>query len=137
MVLYNINKILTLQKKAIRVITNSSHSAHTGPLFTSTRILPFDKLLTYNCLLFLHSIAYNYSPKTFNNAWQKNAERDTGHDMRNQDFYTLPNVRIEQFRKFPNYLLPLEWNKLGDNFRLQHNRTTFRIALFDYLLEDL
>jgi hypothetical protein len=63
----NINKILTLQKKAIRVITNSPHSAHTGPLFSSTRILPFDKLLTYNRLLFMHSIAYNYSPKTFNN----------------------------------------------------------------------
>jgi hypothetical protein len=85
----------------------------------------------------MHSIAYNYSPKTFNNTWQTNAERDTGHDLRNQVFFTLPNVRIKQFRKFPNYLLPLEWNKLSDNFRLQQNRTTFRIALFDYLLEDL
>jgi hypothetical protein len=133
----NINKILVLQKKAIRIMTMSSYSAHTGPLFLSNNILPFDKLLSFNKLMFMHSVAYNYAPPAFDNTWMINAERNTGHHLRNQDFFTLPNVRIEQFRKFPLYALPLEWNNLSDNIRLQHNRTTFKIALFDHLLESI
>ncbi len=133
----NINKILVLQKKAIRIMTMSSYSAHTGPLFLSNNILPFDKLLSFNKLMFMHSVGYNYSPPAFDNTWMINAERNTGHHLRNQDIFTLPNVRIEQFRKFPLYALPLEWNNLSDNIRLQHNGTTFKIALFDHLLESI
>ncbi len=33
--------------------------------------------------------------------------------------------------------LPFEWNNLSENIRLQHNKTTFKIALFDYLEESI
>jgi hypothetical protein len=57
-----LNKITLLQKKAIRIITKSKASAHTAPLFYNSNILPFDKILTLNKHLFMHSIAFNYSP---------------------------------------------------------------------------
>jgi hypothetical protein len=133
----NLNKIFVLQKKAIRIITNSPYLAHTNPLFLANDILPFDKLLTYNRLMFMHSVAYNYAPPSFDNTWLINADRNTGHNLRNQEYFSLPNVRIEQFRKFPLYALPLEWNYLSENIRLHHNRTTFKIALHDHLLESL
>jgi hypothetical protein len=135
--LANINRILLLQKKAIRIIYNSHYNAHTTPLFLENKILPFDKLIKLHRLLFMHSIAYDYAPTTFANTWTKNNARNTGHDLRNHDYFTLPLVRIESFRKFPIYSLAYEWNSLGDNIRLQHNRTTFKIALMDELINSL
>jgi hypothetical protein len=82
----------------------------------------------------MHSIAYEYAPATFENTWTKNNTRNTGHDLRNHNFFTLPVVRIESCRKFPIYSLANEWNNLGDNIRLQQNRTTFIIALMDELI---
>jgi hypothetical protein len=43
----NIHKLLLLQKKIIRIITNSSYSAHTEPLFQKLNILPLEKVI--NC----------------------------------------------------------------------------------------
>ncbi len=128
---------MLLQKKAIRVISKVNYNTHTTPLFLENKILPFDKLIKLHKLLFMHSIAYEYAPATFENTWTKNNTRNTGHDLRNQDYFTLPIVRIESFRKFPLYSLANEWNNLGDNIRLQHNRTTFRVALMDELISSL
>ncbi len=133
----NITRILIMQKKAIRTVTNAPYNAHTNPLFLELNVLPFDKLITLNRLLFMHAIAYNYAPKTFDNTWITNAERNIGHDLRNNDFFVMPQVRIELFRRFPLYALPHELNILGENIRLQHNRTTFKIALTDFLLSSL
>jgi hypothetical protein len=85
----------------------------------------------------MHAIAYNYAPNTFANIWITNAERNTGHDLRNTDFFVMPHVRIDLFHRFPLYALPHEWNNLGENIRLQHNQTTFKIALTDFLLSTL
>jgi hypothetical protein len=85
----------------------------------------------------MHSIAYNYAPQSFDETWPRNADRDTGYALRNQDFFVLRQVRIEQFRKLPIYSLPNEWNNLNEGIRLQNNRTTFKIALYNYLLESI
>ncbi len=110
-----LNSITLLQKKAIRIISKAHYNAHTTPLFLENKILPFDKLITLHRLLFMHSIAYKYAPPTFNNSWIKNNARNVGHNLRNQDYFTLPAVQIESYRKFPFYALAHEWNNLGDN----------------------
>jgi len=61
----NIDKIFIMQKKAIRVITNSDYRAHTDQLFKKLQILPFAKIIEQAKLLFMHSVYYNYAPKSF------------------------------------------------------------------------
>ncbi len=46
-------------------------------------------------------------------------------------------IRIEHFRRNPLVSLPFAWNELPDELRFQHNRTTFKIALNDYLFEKI
>jgi hypothetical protein len=72
----------------------------------------------------MHSVGYSFAPHTFDNIWLTNVECNIGHNLRNRDFFIMAYVRIELFPKFHNYALPLEWNSLGENIRLQHNRTT-------------
>ncbi len=78
-------------------MTNSLYLAHTNLLFLKNGILPFDKLFIQNKLHFMHSIVYNYAPQSFDETWPINADRDTGYALRNQDFFVLRQVRIEQF----------------------------------------
>jgi hypothetical protein len=61
----DINRIFLQQKKAIRIITNSSYNAHTAPLFERLHILPLDKVITQAKLSFMHTIYYEYAPASF------------------------------------------------------------------------
>jgi hypothetical protein len=91
----NINRVIKVQKKAIRIITNSNYNEHTGPLFKNLGILRLDKLIEQAKLTFMHSITYNYAPLTFANTWIKNNDRNTGHNLRNDEDYLLPHPRVE------------------------------------------
>jgi hypothetical protein len=84
----------------------------------------------------MHSVEYNYTPRTFLNTWRKNNERNTGHALRNEADYVLPFPRIEFFKKIPLYSLPAAWNAAGD-IRFHQNRTTFKIALKEQLLAEM
>jgi hypothetical protein len=132
----NITRILKLQKKAIRIITNSNYNAHTNTLFFEQGILPFDKIITFNKLMFMHAIAYNYNITSFKNIWSTNQQRNLEMNLRNINDFILPPIRREILRKFPIYSLPWEWNHCGD-VKLQRNRTTFKIQLMYDLFQSI
>jgi hypothetical protein len=124
----NFNQIKLIQKKAIRIITNSSYTAHTAPLFAQLQILPYELIVRQSKLLFMHSVEYNYAPSSFVDVWTKNYVIQGDRPLRNADDFTLPNHRTELFKKSPLYTLPLEWNNL-DATKYIRNRVTFKTAL--------
>ena len=128
-----INKIVLMQKKAIRAITNSKANSHTEPLFSSLKILPYHKIIYKAQLIFFHSIHYNYAHPTFTNSWKKNSERNTQHELRNSNEYQIPPAKLSMFTRFPLYTLPTNWNSAGI-ITCYNNPTTFKIALNDELL---
>ncbi len=125
----NLNRILKLQKKAIRIISNANASAHMEQLFLNHNILSFDKLITQGRLHLMHSIINEYCPDSFLNIFNNNASRNNGHNLRNASDLVLPQPRIELFKKMLLYTLPLTWNNLNITIKAQTNKTTFRIAL--------
>jgi hypothetical protein len=131
----NLNKILLVQKKAIRVITKENYNAHTAPLFKKLGILPFDKLLIQAKLNFMHAIEYNYAPSTFSSTFTKNNDRNIDHNLRNVNDFLIPFARIDLFKKIPLYSFPKAWNDDIGDLRFQRNKITFQIALKDHLLE--
>ena len=133
---HNFNQIKLIQKKAIRIITRSTYTAHTDPLFAQLQILPYELILKQAKLLFMHSIEYDYAPTSFRGIWIKNYLNQGDRPLRNADDYALPNPRTELFKKSPLYTLPLEWNNLDEN-RYIRNRTTFKTALKYNLLSSL
>jgi hypothetical protein len=133
---HNFNQIKLIQKKAIRIITNSTYTAHTAPLFAQLQILPYEIIIKQAKLLFMHSIEYNYAPPSFLGIWTKNYIIQGDRPLRNADNYTLPNPRTELFKKSQLYTLPLEWNMLDEN-RYIRNRTTFKTALKYMLLNSV
>jgi len=132
----NKNKISKIQKKAIRVMTQSNYNAHTLPLFISHKILPFEKILKQGKLNFMHSIYYNYAPISFENIWVKNEERLGDYNLRNDNLFMLPLPRIELFKRLTFYSLPSEWNSAGELIYYE-NKITFKHALREKLFEEL
>jgi hypothetical protein len=130
----NINRIFLQQKKAIRIITNSSYNAHTAPLFERLHILPLEKVITQAKLTFMHTIYYEYAPASFTDTWQTQAQRNPELNLRNATDFYLPFPRIELFKRLPLYSLPSTWNS-HDTVRYYRNRTTFNIALRELLTE--
>ncbi len=49
----------------------------------------------------VHEYEYGHA-----NTWTKNNQRETQHNLRNNDDFTLPMARIEFFKKIPLYSLP-------------------------------
>ena len=118
------------------VMSQSNYNAHTLPLFISHKILPFEKILKQGKLNFMHSIYYNYAPKSFNNVWVKKEERLGDYNLRNDDLFMLPLPRIELFKRLTFYSLPAEWNSAGELIYYE-NKITFKHALREKLFEEL
>ena len=133
----NRQKILKIQKKAIRIMTNSTYNAHTNPLFKTHKILPYDLLIKQAQLTFMHSIEHNLAPSSFINTWQRNNVRENQPNLRNANEFYLPQPRTETFKKSTFYALPAAWNSLTPYLKLQPNKLTFKWALKAYLLEEL
>jgi hypothetical protein len=132
----NKSKLAKIQKKAIRLMTNSRYNAHTAELFLINNILPFDQILKQGRLIFMHAINFNYAPVSFRNIWIKNELRPHDAVLRNNDLFKLPHPRIEIFKRFPIYALPEEWNNAG-NLIYYENQITFRHALRNMLCEEI
>lgn len=132
----NLKRITILQNKVIRIINEANYNDHCAPLFRSSLILPFEQLLLYCKLSFMHSIYYSYAPQTFSGYFVTRADRNINYNLRDTDCYVLPTVRIELFRRFPLYNFPLIWNSAGD-ITFQPNRFTFQTALKEQLFDSL
>jgi hypothetical protein len=64
---FNINRILKVEKKAIRRINKSNYNEHTAQLFRNPiTSLPFDKIMEQAKLTFMRSIEINYAPRAAN-----------------------------------------------------------------------
>jgi hypothetical protein len=133
----NQKRILTFQKKAVRIRNKKSANSHTLPLFLASNILPFDMILLYNKLCFVHSVFYKYAPKSLHDMFSTNAARNINYELRNEHELVIPFARIEWFKKYPLYTLPSAWNELGLELTHQSNKCTFSIVLKEYLFNKL
>jgi hypothetical protein len=130
---FNLNKLMVQQKKAVRIISDVPYNEHTAPLFINHGILRLDLLITHAKLIFMHSIKYQYCPKSFRNTFVTNPPDEMPYELRNVDDFIMPRARIELLKRIPIFTLPLEWNNSGD-LRYYQNKTTFKITLKETLL---
>ena len=124
----NVRKVTVLQKKAIRIIENANYNDHTAPLFIQSGILPFEKILLNQKILFMHGIIHKHNNRTFENIWRTNEEREIGIDLRNANDLTLPTPHFEGFKKFPIFDFAKSWNEIGD-MKYQSNFSIFKTWL--------
>ena len=61
----NLNRLILLHKKVIRILCNVTFDAHTSPLFKSSNLLKFNYIYLLNLGKFMFSYKSNLLPKSF------------------------------------------------------------------------
>ena len=69
-----LDKLIKIQKWAIRSITNSHYRAHTAPLFAQLNLLTIKDIYTLNLGTFMYRFSINDLPIAFKNFFSKRSE---------------------------------------------------------------
>ena len=68
---FNSNRLSKLQKRAVRIITNSKYNAHTEPLFKTLNLLKIDDIFRFNAIKFYYKYTKGDLPLYFSNIFTR------------------------------------------------------------------
>jgi hypothetical protein len=118
----HINKLTILQKRVIRIITNSGFRDHTRPLFNTLRIIHMDDLFTYLCSVYIFKCIKIIFPRSFLDIlnyftdYNSNAPRSSTRASLTRSI-NVPlcrttlrqkQLRFQSIKLYNNFLMPLE-----------------------------
>ena len=134
----NKKRIINIQKRAIRTITKSYHTAHTEPRMKNLGLLKFEDLYNLQSTLLVHDCFYNNAPKIIKGLVDRTA--NDNHNLRNQANNPLdlktPNMKSRagshSFRSKGSCL----WNKVSTDLRAVNQKEKFKRALKKSVLEN-
>jgi len=129
-----IDQTITLQKKAIRLITFSHYLAHTSTLFKELKLLKLPDIISMSNIMFTHSTLNNKSPAIFNNFFKFKVTKKRQFsqiNMFNTPFGSLemPFCETLSGKKSTQFICAVEWNQvhrklLNENF-LKYQKDNF------------
>ena len=119
----HINRLLLLQKRAIRIISNTSFLDHTDPLFYSNGILKVHDMYKLNVGLFMfdrwHTGVYN---------------RTHSYDTRSRNDLLPSQARLTITQNSLSVIGPNIWNSIPQSIQNSMSRNSFKSQYKKYLL---
>ena len=129
----HLHKLRLLQKKAIRIISNTDYLAHSSKLFVNLKLLKLDDIMTFQLGTFMYKLKYNKLPNVIPHMFVTN-ENIHSHNTRNKNGYLIPSVRTN-CRKFTvGYAGPILWNSFPQKLRQLPSEVIFKKKLKSILL---
>ena len=136
---YLIEKLSLLQKKAVRIISNSSYLAHTAPLLKELGILNIEDLYQHQYALFMFDYDRGSLPKTFNSYFCKVSDIHS-HQTRSSSSKKLALPVLANTNKHVNSLIKSSgvniFNKIVtlEFFKSSFNKSSFSKKFRNYLV---
>ena len=131
----HLKPLITLQKKAVRVITKSAHDASSAPIFHSLRILQLQKIHKLNCSIFMFKCINSNSYPNFRNKILQNTATHN-YATRHRELFYVPRERLEICRKsFLNKGISL-WNEISTEARNLKTLKSFKLIIKNMLLDN-
>ena len=62
----HVNQVSKLQKKTVRIMSNSEYSAHNEPLFKTLKLFKTEDIYKLKLMKFYYNLSYNLLPLYFN-----------------------------------------------------------------------
>ncbi len=130
-------KLITRQKRAIRLISNKPYLSHTEPLFKQKRILKVDDLYKTQIALFMHDLQNNKLPMSFNQFNAKRTRRYTiATRQTNTTHLTTDRARTAFTSKLPKHFFPKIWNDTDDHFKLAKSKKIAKKLLTNKFIDN-
>ena len=109
---YLINKVFRLQKRAMRLISNSEYLSHTKPLFQKFNTLNIFDMYTKEVAIFMFKYKNNMLPVSFDNFFTVNRENHNYNTRNRNDFEIQMHKMKTIFTMGPKI-----WNELPTNIK--------------------
>ena len=128
-----INSILLLQKKALRICTNSNYLAHTNPLFHRLKTLNVFDINKFQTAIFMFKYTNNQLPAPFDNLFTLNRDVHS-YPTRNSQNYHLVNPKLLISHKSIRHHGPDIWNSLTKSVKACTTLFSFKATLKNELI---
>ena len=126
--------LFKMQKKAIRIISNSGYLEHTAPLFKSLELLPLHKVFDLNCTLFYYKCLNCHYVPELRLKIQRNCEY---HEYNTRGRNLFRNVEVVRLRicqrSFLNYGISI-WNTLNPEIKNSNTKHQLKTTMKLHLL---
>ena len=128
-----IDRIIKLQKRAVRIIDHASFLAHTSPIFCSLKILRFNDLYVYQVGIFMYLCHKNLLPESLLTYFSLNCDIHK-HRTRNATDFHLPLSRTTLSKKSVIYQGPITWNSLPSSIKELQSFNVFKKSSKEIIL---
>ena len=127
--------LVVLQKKAVRIITNSSFQEHTSPIFKDLNFMKLCDLVSFQIALFIYKFYNQLLPPIFTNLFSTVAsQHDYGTRLSSKQSFSLPKARTNYGIFNIRFQGAQIWNSIADNFKfLSLNK--FKLKVKENFLE--
>jgi len=110
-------KVLVLQKKIIRALSNSKYNSHTSPIFKNLNLLKFPDICRLHDMKFCHNRLNNILPEYFNDALILNPDHTHPYLTRSSHHLRIPQIYHEFARQSIRYRFVKTLNGMSDQFK--------------------
>jgi hypothetical protein len=111
-----INRLTTLQKKAVRLILNKRYNSHTAPLFKKLNFLTLNDIFLTNCCKLYQKSVNNILRPYLQSQLQTNCQTHN-HETRQQSNVHCVNIKTSIEKQSLNFKISTAWNKLPNQIK--------------------
>ncbi len=130
----NLNRIFLLQKRIVRILTNSEFRAHTAPLFRELKLLDIYNLNPFYIAKFMFSYHNHLLPPSFQNLFVASHQIHS-YNTRNASSYRPHACKSNVKQVTGLYIGPKVWNSLPDYIKNTQSYNCFRNRMLSCLLQ--
>ena len=130
-----LNCLIVIQKKAIRIISNSGFRDHTDPLFKQLNLLTLNNIYIYQIGIFMFKNYQNVLPAAFDNMFQYNDEIHS-YATRQKNQLRIPAVRSNCLYQTVRAKGVTIWNSIFLKLTVQCSIHSFKASLFKLLINE-
>ena len=121
----SMNRLLLLQKRALRIINHSPYLAHIDPLFHQYKALKVNDIYRLQLGVFMFQLTKNELPNCITTMFSKNIDFHTYFTRQACQFH-LPQTQTQLSRKSIKFEGPKPWNSLDKSLKNYRTVTSFK-----------
>lgn len=129
----HIQRLIVLQKRAIRIVAHAPFLAHTQPLFASLKILRLNEMYMYQSAIFMYLCQHLLLPSSLQALFSLN-NKFHNYDTRSANKFHLPKTHLSLYQRSIIYSGPRLWNSLPSAIRDSKSLNVFKLRYKSFLL---
>jgi len=131
----NLQKLIILQKRAVRIINKSHYLSHTDPIFKKYSLLKLCDIYSYFCIMFVYKYKFRLLPQVCNFFLTYANQNEQFYKFRAVDDFIIPRYRTSLRERCVTVRGPKKWNLLSADIRNCDSLLAFKSKIKQFFLE--